>query len=127
MRIIDENEANSRKDHIFQLKILASPEINNSKHILMGEMILYADGETDPHIHDYGDEAMLLLAGNGFVYVDGERFCVSARQSWVIPRGCVHHIKNTSDSEKMIIIFSVSPLAPKAKDGHRNVASSADA
>jgi quercetin dioxygenase-like cupin family protein len=123
MKFVDIKNVKSRKSHLSEMKIFVGPEINDSKNILLGEMILLANGKTQPHVHDYGDEAMLLLSGQGFISVDGERFSVCAPQSWVIPRGCAHHIENTSESEKMIIIFSVSPLAPKAEDGHRNVAS----
>lgn len=120
--IIDVEKVSTIKDDISQLRIFASPKINNSKQILMGEMILDAGGKTQPQIHDHSDEAVLLLAGKGFVYVDGEQFSVCARQSWVFPRGCVHYIENAHDSEKMVIIFTVSPLDPEGKAGYKNLA-----
>ncbi len=101
------------------LRVTISPRTVNSKHHIMGRVILEPGESVTEHAHDYGEESFYIVSGSGILYSQGEEFPLYAGLSAYTPRGVAHAVSNTA-TEPLVIVFASSPLAPAPEKGHRD-------
>ncbi len=86
---------------------VAIAEEDGAKDIVMRILEVDPEGYTPLHTHDY-EHLLFVVKGKGLV-TDGSRECRMEKDDVVfVPGGQVHQIKNTGDSE--LVIVSVLPL-----------------
>jgi mannose-6-phosphate isomerase-like protein (cupin superfamily) len=70
------------------------------------ETVVVPDGGPPPHIHHREDELFYVLSGEVTFYADGEQRLAKAGTLIYIPKGTVHHFKNTGkDFARMITLY----------------------
>ncbi|MBA2963984.1 MULTISPECIES: cupin domain-containing protein [Ramlibacter] len=78
---------------------------------------LVPGGATPPHSHPC-DEAVLCLAGQGEVEIEGQRHAFGPGQTVVLPAGVLHQIFNTGDATlECTAVFSATPVPVTLPDG----------
>lgn len=72
---------------------------------------------TPPHRHDC-EEVVLILAGHGTLYLQGNEHPIGPQTTIVVEPDAVHQIVNTGDVPLEVVgIFSMSPVAVCLPDG----------
>lgn len=67
--------------------------------------------QLNPHRHPY-EQIALIVSGEGFFYLDGHKFPISARSVITIPGNVEHYVEVTSD-EPMV---NIDIFAPSRRD-----------
>ncbi len=97
-----------------------SPQNCDSKNLIMGKVILKAYEELLPHMHDYSDEAFLVVKGRGTLKIESKILPLENNKAYFIPKGQIHQITNDKDCD-LELIFSSAPLAPHPSEGDKIV------
>lgn len=103
-----------------QMRILASPATVGASQLIMGNVILQANEEIKEHLHDYGEESVFVVKGQGTVFIEDVPHSIREHCLFLVRRGERHRIVNGGTSE-MELVFATAPLAPSAEIGHREV------
>jgi quercetin dioxygenase-like cupin family protein len=89
---------------------VAISEEDGAHKLTMRILEIDPDGYTPMHAHEY-EHAMLVLKGNGLV-TDGAKDCLLEKDDVLfIPAGQIHQLKNTNDSE--LVLVSIIPITPE--------------
>jgi len=103
------------------MEILISPKTVGARHFIMGRATIEEGEHISPHIHDYGDEALYIVSGQGVINIEGEAsLSIQAGDAVLIPQGHMHSLSNTGN-ERMFVVFASGPLASRPEVGHRNL------
>lgn len=117
------NEVETLNKHGAQVKVFASPLTVGTSKLIMGSAVLRPQEEIYEHVHDYGEEIVYVTHGFGKAYLDGKLIDISAGKVFIARQGVRHKIFNHADVD-LRLIFACAPLAPSAKQGHRNTETS---
>jgi putative monooxygenase len=106
--------------------VLLSPKTVQTAEMIMGIANVPVGEHVTEHAHDYSEECLFVLQGEGTLFLDHEeQVALEPGCAVRIPRGRRHWIDNTG-SVDLRVVFSAAPLAPTAKAGDRITADSAD-
>ena len=100
------------------IRIPVTPARAGSRHHIFGRAILEAGEEIREHVHDYGEESILVVSGRGTLIANGEAFELIPDRVAFAPRGTRHAIVNPGP-EPLVLVFASAPLAPQPAAGHR--------
>ena len=103
-----------------RMQVYASPKTVGTTKLIMGSTVLAPGEEVREHLHDYGEEVVLVVRGQGTLHLDGETTRIAKDMLFVAKQGQPHRIVNDG-SEELELIFATAPLAPTAASGHREV------
>jgi len=101
------------------LKVFISPKTAGSTRLIMGSAALLRGEVIHEHVHDYGEETFLVTEGQGFVTIDDAEYEIGAGDAVIIKQGQRHQVIN-KHCDLLQLVFACAPLAPSAKEGHRN-------
>jgi aromatase len=99
------------------LRTLVSPGTVGSSAGFCGAVRLLPGEQVSEHYHPYSEEFLFLTGGELRVDLDDEPVHVTAEQGLLIPRNVRHRLTNVGTSE-VLVVFHLSPLAPRPELGH---------
>jgi putative monooxygenase len=103
-----------------RIKVYASPKTIGTTRLIMGSALLKPGEKIHKHLHDYGEEIILVEKGNGSVIIDDQMYQVAKGQVLIARQGQSHEVINDG-SEEMELRFASAPLAPSQAEGHRDL------
>ena len=99
-------------------RTLAGPE-HGLTQLAVWSQRLAPGAATPPHRHDC-EEAVVVLAGEGTLSLDGRESRFVAGDTVIVPKNALHQIVNTGASDLSVIAaFSMSPVQAHFPDGRR--------
>lgn len=101
------------------LKVYASPKTIGTSKLVMGCAVLRSGEEIHEHVHDYGEEVVLVVRGQGAAFVEEESYRVKEGSVFIARQGQRHRVVNDSGKE-LELLFCSAPLAPDKDKGHRD-------
>lgn len=101
-----------------KILIPIAPKQCGVSSMIMGKVILKQGEELKSHVHDYGEEAFIVISGKGKAIIGNNEYDFGEEAAYFVPKGVEHKIINTC-CEKLEIIFASSPLASDPKAGDR--------
>lgn len=93
------------------LKILLSPELENTGDFTLLYSIISPKNSTGIHIHE-SDEIMCVITGRGTGIVQGEESKLREGMIVFAPKGIKHGITNTGDETLKLVCFYLPSLKP---------------
>jgi mannose-6-phosphate isomerase-like protein (cupin superfamily) len=103
----------SSPPHQRELKVLLSPDLQQtSKELSVGMVILPSGESGDPHIHIGSQETWFVLSGNGKLIIGDETAELRPDTLVVAPAGVKHQIINDGN-EPLRALFIFSPSGPE--------------
>jgi putative monooxygenase len=103
-----------------EIRVFASFATLGSTRLIMGCALLKSGEEISEHVHDYGEEVILVAEGRGSMFIDGREYPLRAGNAVIARQGQKHKVVNR-EQEDLKLIFASAPLAPSQQQGHRNV------
>lgn len=81
------------------------------EHMTCGVETLEGNCEIPDHSHDYSEEMINIISGNGMLCINGQKdgVLVQAGSMLFIPPKLVHKIRNMSDSVPLVFNYVLSP------------------
>jgi len=110
----------AREERGASIRVVISPKTTGRANYILGQAELPPGGIDEAHAHDYGEETIFVLDGEGVLDAHGEKFELKPGSCLFIPRGVVHSVHNTGD-RPLVAVFANGPLAPRPELGHRAV------
>nr|WP_240777303.1 cupin domain-containing protein [Nonomuraea basaltis] len=83
----------------------------------LGAVRLAPGEKVAEHYHPYSEEFVFLARGELRVDLDDEPVALGEEQSLLVPRNVRHRLTNVGRDEALVI-FQLSPLAPRPELGH---------
>lgn len=103
-----------------EMRFLSTPSATGSKHHILGHLVLQP-GETVPeHVHDYSEESLFAVSGEGVVRAAGIDHAITAGKCVFLPRSVPHAVRVVG-TEPLVAIFASAPPAPTPQVGHRDL------
>ncbi|MGJ6961331.1 cupin domain-containing protein [Streptosporangium sp. G11] len=99
------------------LRTLVSPVTCGSSSGFCGAVRLAPGEGVSEHYHPYSEEYVFVVTGTLRVDLDGEPLTVGAEQALLIPRHVRHRLTNVGEDD-VLVVFQLSPLAPRPELGH---------
>lgn len=99
------------------LRALLTPTTVGATAGFMGVATLEPGEVITEHYHPYSEEFLYVASGQISLRLDGEELDVRAGTSVLIPRN-VRHRLNNDGTEPVLVVFFLSPLAPRPELGH---------
>lgn len=122
MHRIQEQDILPLRDKGGEVRVLLSPKTVQSTQLIMGVATVPVGITIKNHVHDYGEECFYVQQGIGQLILNGEEiYDFRPGDALIVPKGVIHSIKNTGN-DVIKVIFATAPLAPTARQGHRNFA-----
>lgn len=118
--IINQKKLEYKQSRGAFMKVFASPKTLNTTKLIMGAVIVLPGTELNEHVHDYGEEVVLVVNGLGTLVVDGEKINLKKGDVFLVSQGQRHKIVNIGD-KSLELIFSSAPLASSKEKGHRDL------
>jgi quercetin dioxygenase-like cupin family protein len=103
-----------------RIKVYASPKTIGTSRLIMGSAHLRPGEKINKHLHDYGEEVILVEKGEGVVTIDDQEYPVKAGHIMVAKQGQSHEVLNNGAYD-MELRFASAPLAPTQAEGHRDL------
>lgn len=103
-----------------QMRVLGSPATVGASQLIMGHVILGAGEEIKEHLHDYGEETVFVVRGQGTAFIEDIPHSLQEHCLFIARKGERHRVVNEGPGE-MELVFATAPLAPSAEKGHRDV------
>ncbi|GHF34778.1 MULTISPECIES: cupin domain-containing protein [Streptomyces] len=75
----------------------------------VGRAVVEPGGATEPHSHD-DHEMFVFLSGRGILTVDDEECEVGPEVTALLPAGSLHHVRNASDTERLVFLSVYWPV-----------------
>jgi putative monooxygenase len=98
--------------------VLLSPATVGSTSGFMGAARLSSGDAVREHRHPYSEEFVYVTSGSVVLRLDGEQeLTLGAGEAVMVPKGVRHRMENRGD-EEAVVVFSLSPLAPRPDLGH---------
>jgi aromatase len=108
------------------LRTMLSPATVGSSSGFCGAVRLGPGERVTEHYHPYSEEYLFVASGRLRVDLNGQATAVSAEQGVLIPRNVRHRLVNESGGE-VLVVFQLSPLAPRPELGHVDTEDAGDA
>ncbi len=99
------------------LRTLVSPATCGSSSGFCGAVRLAPGEGVSEHYHPYSEEYVFVATGTLRVDLDGEPLTVGAEQALLVPREVRHRLTNVGEDD-VLVVFQLSPLAPRPELGH---------
>jgi putative monooxygenase len=115
IRSVDEVAADTRRGG--DVRTLLSPKSVGSTSGFMGVASIAPGDKISEHYHPYSEEFVYVVDGQITARLDGIAHEVKARQGLFIPINVRHRLMNQG-TEEALIVFHLSPLAPRPELGH---------
>ncbi|MEU8382919.1 cupin domain-containing protein [Streptosporangium sp. NPDC048865] len=116
-RVVGFHDVPSNTGRGGDLRTLLSPATCGSSSGFCGAVRLAPGEGVSEHYHPYSEEYVFVAAGTLRVDLDGEPLTVGAEQALLVPRGVRHRLTNAGDGDALVV-FQLSPLAPRPELGH---------
>jgi len=110
----------ARDERGASIRVVVSPKTTGARNYILGHAELAPGAVDEAHAHDYGEETIFVIRGEGMLFAQDEEFALKPGSCVFIPRGVVHSVRNIG-SEPLLAIFANGPLAPSPELGHRAV------
>ena len=102
------------------MRFLSTPAVTGAEHSIFGHLVLHPGEQVAEHVHDYGEETLFVLSGNGILRAGGEELTIGAGQCAFLPRGLAHAV-SVAGTEPLVAVFATAPPAPNPQAGHRDL------
>jgi putative monooxygenase len=99
------------------IRVLLSPKTVGSTSGFLGVLTLEPGEYVSEHYHPYSEEFLFVVHGSMVMRVDGEPIRLQASESLMIPKNYRHRLENDG-TESALVVFHLSPLAPRPELGH---------
>jgi putative monooxygenase len=99
------------------IRVLLSPRTVGSTSGFFGELTLRPGEYVSEHYHPYSEEFLYVVRGELVMRVDGDPVPLGPGESLMVPKEVRHRLENTG-AEDALVIFHLSPLAPRPELGH---------
>ena len=86
-----------------QVRFLIDAASAGSEHFVLGWTVLPPGARHDRHSHPNADEFLIVLAGAGEVYTEGENEPATTGDVILTPRGHLHGFDNTGDEDVVLV------------------------
>jgi aromatase len=106
------------------MRTILAPGTAGSAFGLTGLVELAPGERVNEHYHPYSEESLVLVQGQVEVDLDGRPSPLAPRQAVLVPRNMRHRVRNTG-STTALLVFALSPLAPRPDLGHVDTETSA--
>ncbi|NQX49140.1 cupin domain-containing protein [Paenibacillus tritici] len=103
-----------------QMRVLASPATIGATQLIMGHVLLQAGEEIKEHLHDYGEETVFVVRGQGTAFIEDIPHSIRENCLFIARKGERHRVVNEGPGD-MELVFATAPLAPRPEIGHREV------
>src|ERR1051325_8031153 len=88
----------AREERGASIRVVISPRTTGRSNYILGHAELPPGGVDEAHAHDYGEETIFVLEGEGVLQAHGEMFELRPGSCVFIPRGVVHSFRNTGSA-----------------------------
>jgi len=102
-----------------QMRFLSTPSATGSRHHIFGHLVLRPGEEVAEHVHDYGEESLFVLSGQGILRAGGTEYRLQGGRCAFLPKG-VPHAVSVVGAEPLVAVFASAPPAPDPQAGHRD-------
>lgn len=102
------------------MRVLATPATVGATQLIMGHVLLQPGEEIKEHLHDYGEESVFVIRGQGTVIIEDVPHPIQEQCVFLVPKGLRHRVVNGGSGD-MELVFATAPLAPRPEIGHRDV------
>jgi putative monooxygenase len=100
------------------IRVLLSPATVGSTSGFMGATTLPSGEAVREHRHPYSEEFVFVTSGSVVIRLDGEQeLTVGPGEAVMVPKDVRHRMENQGD-EQAVVVFHLSPLAPRPDLGH---------
>jgi putative monooxygenase len=99
------------------IRVLLSPRTVGSTSGFMGVLTLEPGQYVSEHYHPYSEEFLYVVRGALVMRVDDEPISLGAGEALLVPINVRHRLSNPGD-EQALVVFHLSPLAPRPELGH---------
>jgi len=99
------------------IRVLLSPKTVGSTSGFMGVLTLEPGQYVSEHYHPYSEEFLYVVRGALVMRMDGEPVDLGAGEALLVPMNVRHRLSNPGD-EQALVVFQLSPLAPRPELGH---------
>lgn len=120
---MDEVESNRRRGG--DIRVTLSPKTVGSTSGFGGVLRLGPGQVVTEHYHPYSEEFLHVVSGRLSMALDGRPVELGPGDSLMVPINVRHRLVNVGDAEAMVV-FHLSPLAPRPELGHVDTEELAD-
>lgn len=99
------------------IRVLLSPKTVAATSGFMGQLTLEPGEFVSEHYHPYSEEFVYTVRGSLAMRVDGTPVLLGPGDALMVPIGVRHRLENVGD-ETALVVFHLSPLAPRPELGH---------
>lgn len=99
------------------IRVLLSPRTVGSTSGFMGVLTLEPGQHVSEHYHPYSEEFLYVVRGALVMRMDDEPVDLGAGEALLVPMYVRHRLSNHGD-EQALVVFQLSPLAPRPELGH---------
>lgn len=99
------------------IRVLLSPKTVAATSGFMGQLTLEPGEHVSEHYHPYSEEFCYTVRGRLAMRVDGKPVLLGPGDALMVPIGVRHRLENIGD-ETALVVFHLSPLAPRPDLGH---------
>lgn len=103
-----------------QMRVLATPATVGATQLIMGHVLLQRGEEIKEHLHDYGEESVFVIRGQGTVFIEDVPYPLHEQCVFLVKKGLRHRVVNEGPDD-LELVFATAPLAPRPEIGHRDV------
>jgi putative monooxygenase len=114
----DDVEPNRRRGG--DIRVLLSPKTVGSTSGFMGVLTLQPGERVAAHTHPYSEEFFYVVRGAVTARVGDQHLPVGAGEALMVPIDVAHSLRNDG-GEAAVVVFHLSPLAPRPELGHRDL------
>lgn len=107
--------ANTRRGG--DIRVLLSPKTVGSTSGFMGQVTLTPGQYVSEHYHPYSEEFCYVVEGDLVLRVDGEPVVLGPGDAVMVPKNVRHRLENVGSTDALVV-FHLSPLAPRPELGH---------
>ena len=94
-----------------RIREMMHPEVHGNQFQSLAEAVVAPGQETITHRHIRSEEIYHISRGSGSIVVGQERRDVQAGDTVAIPAGTYHSVRNTGDSDLVILCACTPPYA----------------
>ncbi|MEV5708051.1 cupin domain-containing protein [Actinoallomurus sp. NPDC052274] len=99
------------------IRVLLSPKTVASTSGFMGQLTLEPGEHVSEHYHPYSEEFLYVVRGTMVMKVEDQPVRLNAGDSLMVPIKARHRLENDGE-EQALVVFHLSPLAPRPELGH---------
>jgi putative monooxygenase len=100
-----------------EVRVLLGPKTVGSSSGFMGVAAIGPGDKISEHYHPFSEEFVYVVRGQLTARLDGVAYKLQPDQAVLIPINVRHRLMNDGQ-EEVLLVFHLSPLAPKPELGH---------